>query len=433
MSLSRYLRRWMLSYFQRPVLIVSAAVIVLHISTMTITATEPGSADWPHWGGPERSFKTDSTGLLDSWPEGGPPRLWSRPLGEGYSAIVVRDAVLYTLYRQEEREIVIALSAATGETKWEFGYDSPTEGYRFDRGAGPHATPAVAGDRLFSVGSTTVLNALSSADGSLLWSYELAADFDSSYRHRGYATSPLVYGELVLVPVGGKGRTLVAFRQDDGSEVWRGGDEDIAYASPTLIEVDGQEQVVAFVSDSIVGLDPASGRELWKHAHPTKNAFSISTPLFSEEAGILFLSSAYDGGGRGLKLRRDGGATRVEELWFSNQVRVHFGTAILVGDTVYCASGDFGPAPMAAVDLNTGEVLWRDRAFAKHSAVYADGKLILLDEDGVLGLATVTREGLEVLSRAQVFDSLAWTVPTLVGTRLYLRNREEIVALELGD
>ncbi len=423
----------MLSYVERGVLFVSTVVMVLQLSTITARAAEPDAADWPHWGGPERSFKTDSTGLLDSWPEGGPPRLWSRPLGEGYSAIVERGGVLYTLYRQEEREIVIALSAATGETQWEFGYDSPTEGYRFDRGAGPHATPAIAGDRLFTVGSTTVLNALSRADGSRLWSHDLTADFDSSFRHRGYATSPLVYDDLVLVPVGGKGRTLVAFRQQDGSEVWRGGDEDIAYASPTLIEVEGQEQLVAFVSDNIVGLDPENGRQLWKHAHPTKSAFSISTPLYSEEAGVLFLSSAYDGGGRGLKLHRDGVATRVEELWFSNQVRVHFGTAILVGDTVYAASGDFGPAPMAAVDLSSGEVLWRDRAFAKHSAVYADGKLILLDEDGVLGLATVTREGLEVLSRAQVFDSLAWTVPTLVGTRLYLRNREEIVALELGE
>ena len=147
---------------------------------------------------------------------------------------------------------------------------------------------------------------------------------------------------------------------------------------------------------------------------------------------MLFMSSAYDGGGRAVRLTRQDGATKVEELWFSNQVRVHFGSVVRLGDTVYGSSGDFGPAPLSAVDVHTGEVLWRDRSFAKLSAVYADGKLVVLDEDGVLGLAKVSREGLEVLARAQVVNSLAWTVPTLVGSRLYLRTREEILALELG-
>jgi outer membrane protein assembly factor BamB len=141
---------------------------------------------------------------------------------------------------------------------------------------------------------------------------------------------------------------------------------------------------VVFASTRIIGLDPANGRELWSHPHLTRSAFNISTPLWSAEDGILFMSSAYDGGGRAIQLTRAGEATEVEELWFSNQVRVHFGTAVRIGDTVYASSGDLGPAPMPAVDVPTGEVLWRDRTFAKHSVLFADGKLILLDEDGAL-------------------------------------------------
>jgi hypothetical protein len=144
------------------------------------------------------------------------------------------------------------------------------------------------------------------------------------------------------------------------------------------------------------------------------------------------MSSAYDGGGRAIQLTKSGDATTVEELWFSNQVRLHFGTAIRLDDTVYMSSGDFGPAPMTAVDVKTGEVLWRDRTFAKHSLLYADGKLLLLDEDGALAMVEVNRQGMTVKARAQVFNSLSWTVPTLVGTRLYVRNREEIAALDLG-
>ena len=394
---------------------------------------ENTSADgWPHWGGPNGNFTTDATGLADRWPEEGPPRLWRRDLGEGYSAIVGQDGVLYTQYRLGERELVIALDAATGATIWERGYDSPTGGgWNFERGAGPHATPAVAGERIFTVGSTGKLHAWRRSDGSLLWAKDVIEELEGTFRHRGYSSSPIVHDRAVLIPVGGAGKTVVAFAQDDGSILWRGGDDDNSYSSPILIELDGRHQLVALGATEIVGLDITSGSLLWSHSHPTRNAFNISTPLWSDD-GLLFVSSAYDGGGRVIRLTAGAGSTTVEELWFSNQMRVHFGTAIRLGDIIYASSGDFGPAPMAAVDVHTGEVLWRDRSFAKHSAIYADGKLILLDEDGVLGLVRVSREGLEVLSRAQVFDSLSWTVPTLVGSKLYIRNREQAMALELG-
>ncbi|HVR29218.1 MAG TPA: PQQ-binding-like beta-propeller repeat protein, partial [Thermoanaerobaculia bacterium] len=404
--------------------------------------------------------------LAPAWPEGGPPVLWRRPLGEGYSAISVKDGALYTMLRDGEEETVVAISAATGDTLWQLTYDAPTAGWRFDRGAGPHATPAVTAERVFAIGSTAKLHALDRATGAKLWSHDLIADLEGGVRHRGYSSSPLLHQDVVIAVVGGEGGTVVAFRQTDGAVVWRGGSDDSSYSSPLLVEVapevlssassatdasrrapsaparrpsedsdglpDGQHQLVVFAATRILGLDPDSGRELWSHPHPTSNAFNISTPLFSADDGILFMSSAYDGGGRAIQLERKGDATEVKELWFSNQVRVHFGTAIRLGDTVYASSGDFGPAPMTAVDVRTGEVLWRDRTFAKHSLLHGDGKTILLDEDGALGLVEVSREGMTVRSRAQVFDSLSWTVPTLVGTKLYLRNREEIMALDLG-
>jgi len=391
-------------------------------------AIEPG---WPHWGGPTSDFKTDSTGLAETWPESGPPEIWSRDLGEGYSAILVEDGILYTQYRLGDRELTIALDADTGETLWEHSYDSPTDGWTFDRGAGPHATPALSRDSLFTAGSTGVFQAVRRSDGAPLWSYDQMEDFDGSFRHRGYSSSPILYGDTVILPVGGDGRSVVALLQSDGSVVWKGGDDDISYSSPVLIEVGGKQQLVAFGANEIAGVDPATGKVLWTHPHATRGAFNISTPLWSND-GLLFVSSAYDGGGRVLRLTANGSATKVEELWFSNQMRVHFGTAIRLGDTVYASSGDFGPAPMTAVDVHSGKILWRDRTFAKHSLVWADGKLILLDEDGVLGLLRVNREGAEVLAQHSVFDSLSWTVPTLVGTRLYLRNREQIKALELG-
>jgi len=113
-------------------------------------------------------------------------------------------------------------------------------------------------------------------------------------------------------------------------------------------------------------------------------------------------------------------------------MRVHFTNAIRVGDIVYGSSGDFGPAPFTAVEVKTGKVLWRNRSFPRASFLFADGHFIILDEDGQLILASPTAEGLTITSKAAVLSNQSWTVPSLAGTRLYLRDRKNMMALELG-
>lgn len=146
---------------------------------------------------------------------------------------------------------------------------------------------------------------------------------------------------------------------------------------------------------------------------------------------MLFLSSAYNGGARALKLAQSGGKTTVTELWKSNRMRLHHGNAIRIGDTVYGSSGDFGPAPLTAVNVKTGAVQWQDRTFSKANFVLAGGKLIVADEDGTVAMASVSPEGLKVISQAQLLNSNVWTAPALVDTTLYLRDRKNIMALDL--
>lgn len=396
--------------------------------------------DWLQWGGPNRDFKTNSKGLAASWPKEGPRRLWSRPLGEGYSSIIVEGNTLYTMYREGQREIVIALEARTGKTVWTFAYDAPTDSYgsskgkiKIDKGPGPHATPLLLGNRIFAVGSTTKFHCLNKKDGRLLWAHDLDKEFHATFRLRGYTQSPLAYKNMVILPVGGKGQALMAFRQSDGEVVWKGGDFDNSYSSPILIKVDGQVQIAALLAEDIVGFDPQTGSVLWSHHHPTtsESGLQVATPVWTKD-NTLFVSSAEDGGSRAIKLKRDGNATKVEGLWFNKQMRVHFSTLMCVGDYIVGSSGDFGPAFFTAVNRHTGTIVWRDRSFAKASFLYVEGKLLLLDEDGNLALVTVSPEGLQIHQRAQVFESLSWTVPTLIGTKLYLRNKSTIMALDLG-
>jgi outer membrane protein assembly factor BamB len=250
--------------------------------------------------------------------------------------------------------------------------------------------------------------------------------------YRGYACSPLAYGDTVILPIGGHGQGVAAFRQSDGSVVWKNQDFALAPASPILINLDGEDQLVVFTGDRVVGLDPRNGNLLWSHPHETNHGLNISTPVWGE-GNLLFCSSAYNGGSRVIRLSRVDGKTMAEELWFNNRLRLHFGNAIRIGDLVFGTSGDFGPAFFAALDIQTGEEAWRERGFGRSQMVYADGKLIIVDEDGDLALATPSPEGLQVHARMEALTENAWTPPTLVGTTLYLRDRKSIRALDLGE
>lgn len=399
-------------------------------------------ADWTQWGGPHRNFTTDSTGLARNWPAEGPRRLWDRVLGEGYSGIAVDGLTLYTMYRdvarlwqvgRSDQEVVVALDASTGRTLWEHRYDAAARrGLALEHGPGPHVTPLVVGPHLYTVGILGHLLCLEKSTGRVVWKHDLVEAFGAPLQNRGYASSPVAYRDTIILPVGGSGQAWMAFRQSDGAVVWKNQSMSLSPSSPVLIQVGGQEQLVAFMAAEIAGLDPASGELLWRYPHRAQFGLNISTPIWTE-GNLLFCSSAYGGGSRLLRLTRSDGPTHVEHLWHTNRARIHIGNALRIGDLILGSSGDFGPSFLTALDVHTGENLWQDRTFAKASFLYADGKVILLDEDGVLALLTVSREGPEILARAQVLESNAWTTPSLVGTRLYLRDRKQILALDLGE
>ena len=410
----------------------AAFILVLKcVAALLLLSITAVAQDWPQWGGPARNFKSEAKGLAAAWPEGGPRRLWSRELGEGYSAIAAEGGKLFTMCRRGAQDVVIALDAATGKTVWEYAYDAPfTADYSMENGPGPHATPLVAGERVFTAGPTGKLNALDKRTGKLVWSHDLMNEYKGTVRVNGYACSPLAYRDTVIMMVGGAGNSLMAFEQKSGRVVWQKHNFKNSPGSPLIINVGGQDQLVAFMYDEIVGVDPQSGELLWHHAHPTEYGLNVSTPVWGED-GLLFVSSAYGGGSRVLRLTREGPKTKVEEAWAHKLMRIHYSNVVRLGDYVYGSSGDFGTAPLTALNVKTGKVAWRDRSFARASLVSAEGRLILLDEDGNLALASPTAEGLTVHSKVELLKGNAWTVPTLAGTKLYVRDRKNIMALEL--
>jgi outer membrane protein assembly factor BamB len=354
---------------------------------------------------------------------------------------------LYTMYRVgngrarqgpwEAAESVIALDATTGKTIWEHKYASKIEDFNY--GPGPHSTPLIVGDRLFTIGTNKQLFAFDKTTGKVIWSHDLVAEFNSPTLlirpvvKAGYGCSPIAWRDTIICSVGGPGQSVMAFRQNDGGVVWKSGDFLTSEAAPVLISLAGQEQLVVFGGGTINGLNPANGAILWSHPHDPGNDLNINTPIFSDTDNILLLSSAYKAGSRAIRLKQNGDVTDTEELWFSNRVRFMFLSMVRLGDYVYGTSGDLGPSFLTAIDIRTGEMAWQHRGISRASILYADGKAILLEEDGDLTLAKLAPEGVTVLSQqTKLFDTMSWTAPTLVGTTLYARDREKIVALDLG-
>ena len=412
-------------------LFARAGLWVLLCACLSTAARAQGG--WEQWGGPTRNFVVKTKGLAASWPEKGPRQLWKRDLGEGYSAVVSDGATLYTMYSRGTQEVVVALASDTGKTLWEHTYEADAAGMNFEFGRGPHSTPLVAGGRVFAVGSTGRMHALDSKTGKVAWSHDLWKEYHGTKLERGYSCSPVAYKGTVIVFVGGRGQAVMAFDQRDGRVAWKRQDLELSPNSPLIVNVDGQDQLVAFMGAQVAGLDPSNGDLLWSHPHATDWGLNISPPVWGED-NLLFISSASSGGSRVLKLARDraSGKTTPTELWFHRRVRVHHTNAVRLGDQVYGSSGDFGPAFVAAVDVKTGQILWQDRSFSKANFILADGKLIILDEDGNLALATAGPAGLKVISKAPLLEKTAWTAPTLVGTKLYVRDRRSIVAVDLG-
>ena len=408
----------------RLVFIAVALALALRLDVVTQTRS------WPQFGGPSRNFVVDSKGLASTWPADGPRQLWKRELGEGFSAIAVDGSRLFTMYQRGEQEIVVCLDAASGRTIWETPYTAPIT-VNMSRAPGPRSTPLIVGDALFTAGATGKLHRLNKGTGKVEWSHDLFEAFKGHVQDEYYSASPLPFRDTIIVPVGGPGAGVVAFDQKTGAPRWKALDLKISYASPILISVDGQQQAVLVMESEVIGIDPSSGTLLWRHPHANRTKTNVSTPVWGD-GNLLFVSSAYDSGGRMLKLSRGADGTKVEELWYSRDLRVHMANAIRIGGTIYGSSGDFGPAFFSALDVHTGRVKWQQRDVVKSSIILADGKFVMLNEDGELLLATPGESGLEILSRAPVLTKTAWTHPSLVGSTLFARDRKHVLALDLG-
>ena len=387
---------------------------------------------WTQWGGPHRNFQTEAVGIKDAWPASGPPIVWQRALGEGYSSPSVEDGVLYTMYGRSRQEVVLAANAADGKTLWEYTTPMTFQSDAPEMGNGPYATPLVAGDRVITAGVAGRLQCFEKRTGKLVWTQQLWTDHHGSRMMYGYASSPLAFRDLVIVPVGGAGKAVMAFRQADGSVAWSQNNYGNVYSSPILIDVNGLEQVALVMDGAVIGVNPHNGDLQWQVPFKADYSIAVAMPVWGPD-NLMFVSSEYNAGSKVIELKRNGLQTVATELWSSNRLRLHHGNAMRIGDAIYFSSGGKGSqAILTAVDARSGKIHWQERSIEKATFVWADQKLITLDQDGNLMIAYPSPQGFKIAARASLLTHLSWTPPVLVGTRLYIRDRKTLMAVDLG-
>ena len=253
--------------------------------------TTAAGVAWTQWGGPHRNFTTEASGIKDTWPAAGPRVVWKRKLGEGYSSPAVEGGVLYSMYGRRGEEVVFAANAETGQTLWEhvtpmtFVSDAALE-----MGNGPYSTPLIVGDRVFTTGVAGRLQCFDKKSGKLLWTQQLWTEHRGSQLMYGYASSPIAFRDTIVVPVGGRGKAVMAFQQADGKVAWSANDFGNVYSSPVLIDVGGLEQMALLMDGAVIAINPHNGDLQWRVPFTADFSIAVSTPLFGPD-NLLFVSS----------------------------------------------------------------------------------------------------------------------------------------------
>ncbi len=399
----------------------------------TLAGCASSGSSWSQWGGPNRDFKVTGASISTTWPTGGPAQLWSRELGNGYSTVLSEGHRLYASYRDGDEEAVVALAANTGKTIWEHRFAVPvSEQYETRFGKGPNSSPLIVGQRIFSASFTGEMRCLDKGTGKLLWSHKLLGNEVPKSTKFGYSASPIAYKDTIIALAANDNQSFVAFNQKDGTIAWQRGGFETSYASPILINVDGQDQLVGVMAAEVVGIDPNNGELLWQHKHENQWHTNITTPIWGK-GNLLFVTSGGEAGSRMLNLSLVDGKTKVKEVWASTKAGIGMSNVIWNGDYLYCSTGSEGPKFVSAINAKTGDVVWKKRGFGRANFVQGDGKLVLFDDKGVLAIVSASPKGLTVHAKKEYQSKgQSWSVPTLVGSTLYIRNGKNLTALDVG-
>lgn len=428
------------------------------VALLLLFAPTAVADDWPQWMGPNRDNVWRETGVLETFPAGGPKVLWRTPVKGGYAGPAVSGGKVFgsdytsdtdlgegNFQRKEANgtERVFALDQATGKLLWEHAY--PVR-YTISYPAGPRCTPVVHQGKVYFLGAEGDLLCCEAADGKILWKKDLKAEYKTKAALWGYAAHPLIDGQKLITLAGGDGSHIVALDKDTGKELWKSQSQpEQGYVPPSIVTVNGVRQLLIVGPSAARGLDPETGARLWTTPYSASNGSIIMTPLV---VGEYLYVGGYDG--KNLLIKLPAGKTdKVEVLW-KDRPRTGISPVnvqpFAVGNVVY---GMDGPGDMLAVELPSGKRLWSSTApitdgkqqiSATAFMVKNGDRFVLFNELGEVVFCKLSPKGYEEIDRAKVIEptsaafgrKVVWCMPAFADKKMYVRNDKELICVDLA-
>ena len=414
-------------------------------------------SDWPNWRGPGVRSVALGTELPSIWPGQPPLPLWQAPLGTGWSSPIVVEARLFVTDRAEAVERLLAFDAATGKPLWERTNPVDFEPHAVGRahGNGPKGTPACAAGRVFSLGIAGWLQCVAAEDGRPIWSHNLPAEFGRQEplptgratvvgeQHVlvpvgndegapvplfGYTGSPLVIDDKVILSVGGElGGTIMALDAATGAVVWQALDENVSYSSPVAAELGGVPQVVAMTGPRVVGLRLTDGELLWSYPFQIQHDESIGTPAIGDD--LVLVTGTYRPL-TALHITGDGDSQTATLAWENPDLESYLSSMVVHEGHVY---GMDDGGRFACVRLSDGVTQWSEGRHGFYcSPVLCEDQFIGLNEKGELSAFAATPQAFSLRTRFKLAEAATWTMPAVVGSRVYVRNGDGLACFDFS-
>ena len=390
----------------------------------TAAAVVNKGAEWPGFRGPERDGVVRGVLIGTDWSQSPPVRLWRRAIGPGWSSFAVRGDLFYTQEQRGEDEAVTCYKLTSGQPVWR--HRDAVRFWESNAGGGPRATPTLDNGRVYTFGATGILNALDAGNGALTWSRNVASDSNTKVPGWGFAGSPLVVGDVVIVAATGK---LVAYHIADGHLRWSGPAHSGSYSSPHRCTIDGVTQVLLLSDAGATSVAPADGKLLWEHAWP---GFTIVQPAVVADGEVLISTSGAAGGlgTRRLAIAHGPGGWSVHERWTSAGLKPYFNDLVVHRGHAFGFDGSI----LACIDLKDGARKWKEGRYGNGQLVLLSDQdlLLVLSEKGEVALIAARPEGFKELAHCPAIEGKTWNHPVLVGDVLLVRNSQAMAAFRLS-
>jgi outer membrane protein assembly factor BamB len=382
-------------------------------------------ADWPGFRGPDRNGVIPGVRIETDWSRWPPVKLWRRPVGPGWSSFAVRGDLLYTQEQRGGDEVVACYNLTTGEPVWR--HRDAARFWESNGGAGPRATPTLGNGRVYTFGATGILNALDAGSGAVVWSRNARSDAGKKVPDWGFASSPLVAGDVVIVAAAGQ---LAAYDLASGKPRWFGPNGGAGYSSPHLLTIGGVAQILLMSGHGATSVAPADGTLLWEYPWPSELAI-VQPALTSDGDVLLSVASGAEGSGmRRITVAQGPGGWTIHERWSSVGLKPYFNDFVVHNGHAFGFDGSI----LACIDLEDGKRKWKGGRYGNGQLVLLPDQdlLLVLSEEGELALVGAVPGQFTELARFPAIEGKTWNHPVLAGDVLLVRNGQEMAAFRLS-